>query len=524
MGKFFPELQSQRGLIENVIREEEEAFLRTLERGIVLIESVIKESKSDVVDGKKAFELYDTFGFPIDLTRLILSESGKTVDEAAFHEELEKQKARSRQATAIEAADWVELKALNLSEFIGYDNKQAKVNITRYREIVVQKNKQYQLVFDRTPFYPEGGGQVGDTGFIENGDEKIQILDTKKENNLIIHLCDKLPKTPGAGFTAVVDVEKQALTACNHSATHLLHHALRSVLGTHVEQKGSLVNADYLRFDFSHFAKVSDADLKEIENRVNREIWKNIPLQEHRNTPMEMARNMGAMALFGEKYGDSVRVIQFGDSVELCGGIHVPGTGNIGLFKITSEGGIAAGIRRIEAVTNATALKFFNDHLNLLNDAKAALKNPHDLIKAIKELNDNNAQLQKELEKERMARAGNLKGDLLSNAEVINGITFVAAKVELDAGSIKNLAFQMKDQVEKLFLILASEADGKVVLSVALSDALVNDQQLDAGKVIRELAPLVGGGGGGQKFFATAGGKNPAGIDAALLQARSYLS
>jgi alanyl-tRNA synthetase len=524
MGKFFPELVSQRGLIENVIREEEEAFLRTLERGIVLIESVIKESKSDVVDGKKAFELYDTFGFPIDLTRLILSESGKTVDEAAFHEELEKQKTRSRQATAIEAADWVELKSLNLSEFIGYDHKQAAVNITRYREIVVQKNKQYQLVFDRTPFYPEGGGQVGDTGYIENGEEKIQILDTKKENNLIIHLCDKLPKQPEADFRAVVDVEKQALTACNHSATHLLHHTLRAVLGTHVEQKGSLVNADYLRFDFSHFAKVSESDLKEIENRVNREIWNNIPLQEHRNTSMEKARNMGAMALFGEKYGDSVRVIQFGDSVELCGGIHVPGTGNIGLFKITSEGGIAAGIRRIEAVTNATALKFFNDQLNLLNEARAALKNPHDVLKAIKELSDNNSLLQKELEKERMARAGNLKGDLLSNAEVINGITFVAAKVDLDAGSIKNLAFQMKDQVEQLFLILASEADGKVVLSVALSDALVNDKQLDAGKVIRELAPLVGGGGGGQKFFATAGGKNPAGINAALLQARSYLS
>jgi alanyl-tRNA synthetase len=524
MGKFFPELKSQRGLIENVIREEEEAFLRTLERGIVLIDSVIKESKSDVIDGKKAFELYDTFGFPIDLTRLILSESGKTVDEAAFHEELEKQKTRSRQATAIEAADWVELKSINLSEFIGYDHKQAAVNITRYREIVVQKNKQYQLVFDRTPFYPEGGGQVGDTGYIENGNEKIQILDTKKENNLIIHLCDKLPKEPEADFRAVVDVAKQALTACNHSATHLLHHTLRTVLGTHVEQKGSLVNSDYLRFDFSHFAKVSESDLKEIENRVNREIWNNTPLQEHRNTPMEKARNMGAMALFGEKYGDSVRVIQFGDSVELCGGIHVPGTGNIGLFKITSEGGIAAGIRRIEAVTNATALKFFNDQLNLLNEARAALKNPHDVLKAIKELSDNNALLQKELEKERMARAGNLKGDLLNNAEVINGITFVAAKVDLDVGSIKNLAFQMKDQVEQLFLILASESDGKVVLSVALSDALVNNKQLDAGKIIRELAPLVGGGGGGQKFFATAGGKNPAGIDAALQQARSYLS
>jgi alanyl-tRNA synthetase len=524
MGTFFPELKSQQGLIENVIREEEEAFLRTLERGIALIENVVKQSNTDVVDGKKAFELYDTFGFPIDLTRLILSESGKTIDEAEFHTELEKQKTRSRQATAIEAADWVLLKDLNLSEFVGYDNKQADVNISRYREIVVQKNKQYQLVFDRTPFYPEGGGQVGDTGYIENGQERIQILDTKKENNLIIHLCDKLPQQAETSFKAVVDTPKQALTASNHSATHLLHHALRTVLGTHVEQKGSLVNADYLRFDFSHFAKLSEEEITQIETLVNREIWNNRPLEEKRQVPMEEARNMGAMALFGEKYGDSVRVIKFGESVELCGGIHVPMTGNIGLLKITSEGGIAAGIRRIEAVTNVTAFNYLNDRLELMNQTRAALKNPHDILKAIKELSDSNAQLQKELEKERMARAGNLKGELLNNAEDINGIKFVAARVDLDAGSIKNLAFMMKDQVENLFLVLASAEGDKVVLSVALSDSLVNERQLDAGKIIRELAPLVGGGGGGQKFFATAGGKNPNGIDAALQQARNLLS
>jgi alanyl-tRNA synthetase len=523
MGEFFPEIVSQQVLIENVIREEEESFLRTLDRGMSLIENVVKQSKSEVVDGKKAFELYDTFGFPIDLTRLILSESGKRIDEKAFNEELEAQKNRSRKATAIEAADWVEIKNLNLSEFVGYDEKECEVKITKYREILVQKAKQFQLVFDKTPFYPEGGGQVGDTGYIENGEERILILDTKKENNLIIHLSDKLPSAPDSGFKAFVDTSKQKLTACNHSATHLLHHALRKVLGTHVEQKGSLVNKDYLRFDFSHFAKMSEEELSKVEMLVNKEIWKNVALEEHRQVAMEKAQEMGAMALFGEKYGSSVRIIKFGESVELCGGIHVPRTGNIGLFKITSESGIAAGIRRLEAVTNVGAFNYLNGYQELVSQIGQELKGTQNILKSIKELNESNAQLQKELDKERMARAGSIKDELIASAEKINNINFIAAKVELDAGSIKNLAFQMRDQVSNLFLVLASASDDKVILSVALSDTLVNDHQMDAGKIIRELAPLVGGGGGGQKFFATAGGKNPQGIEPALQKAKSLL-
>jgi alanyl-tRNA synthetase len=524
MGDVFPELRAQRQLIENVIREEEEAFLRTLENGIARIETFLKTAKGGEMDGKTAFELYDTFGFPIDLTALILSESGWTVDRKSFESELQQQKDRSRKATAIEAADWVMLSDTGTSEFVGYDNLESPVKLIRYRAITIKKKEQYQLVFDRTPFYPEGGGQVGDSGIISNDNESIQILDTKKENNLIIHFSDRLPKNPEAEFTAKVDAQMRQLTASNHSATHLLHHALRNVLGTHVEQKGSLVNFNYLRFDFLYFSKLSDEELEQIEEQINQNIWSDTPLQEHRNVTRNEAQQMGALALFGEKYGDSVRVIQFGDSKELCGGTHVPRLGHIGLLKITSESGIAAGVRRIEALTNAGARQYFNSQLQLLNEVKSQLKNPNDPVKGVRELIDRNQQLQKELEKAQRAQAGNLKGDLINQLEEINGVRFVAQKVPLDAASIKDLSFQMRSEVDNLFMILGSEESGKAMLTLVLGDKLVHEQSMNAGKMIRELAVHIDGGGGGQQFFATAGGKKPEGIDDALRAGKVLIS
>lgn len=524
MGDAFPELRAQRPLVENVIREEEEAFLRTLENGIARIETFLKTAKGGEMDGKTAFELYDTFGFPIDLTALILSESGWSVDRKNFEAELQKQKDRSRQATAIEAADWTMLSDQGTSEFVGYDQLESPVKIIRYRTITIKKKQQFQLVFDRTPFYPEGGGQVGDTGIISNSEETIQILDTKRENTLIIHFCDRLPKNPQADFTAQVDVRKRQLTAANHSATHILHYALRDVLGTHVEQKGSLVHPDYLRFDFSHFSKVSDHELERIEDQVNQTIWSDIALEEFREIPRAEAEKMGAMALFGEKYGDAVRVIQFGDSKELCGGIHVPRLGHIGLFKIVSESGIASGVRRIEALTNTGARNYLNEQLNLLNELKSHLKNPNDPVKGVRELQERNHAMQKELEKAQRAQAGNLKGELLNQLEDVNGGRFVAQKVELDTNSIKDLSFQMRAEVPGLFMLLASEGEGKATLALVLGDQLVKEKSLNAGKIIRDLAQHIQGGGGGQEFFATAGGKKPEGIDDALRAARELLN
>ncbi len=524
MGDFFPEIRSQQKLIVNVIREEEETFFRTLENGIARIEHFLSTSKQKEMDGKMAFELYDTFGFPIDLTALILSEAGVSIDMKAFESELQQQKERSRKATTIEAADWIVLKDQGLSEFTGYDHLEIPVRIIRYRAVKVKNKQQYQLVFDHTPFYPEGGGQVGDTGWIESDSEKIRILDTKKENQLIVHLSDRLPENPEASYTAHVDVRKRSLTAANHSATHLLHHALRKVLGTHVEQKGSLVHPDYLRFDFSHFSKVTEAELATIEEMVNQEIWGDAPLEEFRDTPKQKAEEMGAMALFGEKYGESVRVIKFGDSVELCGGTHVPRLGHIGWFKIISESGIAAGIRRIEALTNAGAKKYINEQLELLNQVRSALKTPHDPVKSIEELQQRNQQLQKEVEKAQRAQSANLKTELIGAVEKLNGASFLAQKVTLDSASIKNLSFELRNQFKDLFMILASESEGKATLTLALGDQIVEDKSLNAGKMIRELSAHIQGGGGGQQFFATAGGKNPAGIDAALEAGRKMLS
>ncbi len=516
MGDVFPELRKQRELIVNVIREEEEAFLRTLENGIGRIETFLKTADGGEMDGKTAFELYDTFGFPIDLTALILSESRWTVDRKEFEAELQKQKDRSRQATLIEAADWLMLSDQGPSEFAGYDHLELPVKLIRYRAITVKKKEQYQLVFDKTPFYPEGGGQVGDTGTILNENETVRILDTKKENNLIIHFSDRLPKNPKADFVARVDADKRELAAANHSATHLLHYALRKVLGSHVEQKGSLVNTNYLRFDFSHFSKVSNDELEQIEEQINRNIWSDTPLQEHREVSRAEAEKMGALALFGEKYGDSVRVIQFGDSKELCGGTHVPRLGHIGLLKIVSESGVAAGVRRIEALTNAGARNYFNQQLQLLNEVRSHLKNPNDPVKGVRELQEQNQALQKEIEKAQRAQASNLKGDLIGQLEEINGAQFVAQRVSLDAASIKDLCFQMRNEYDNLFMMLAAENDGKALLSIVLGDQLVKDKSMHAGKIIRELAKHIQGGGGGQQFFATAGGKKPEGIDDAL--------
>lgn len=523
MGDFFPEIRKQKKLIVDVIREEEETFFRTLENGIRRIEDFLKDSAEPEMDGKTAFELYDTFGFPIDLTALILQENKRAVDRKGFEAELQQQKERSRKATAIEAADWTELGDATASHFVGYDELTAEVRIVRYRAIKVKGKQQFQLVFDQTPFYPEGGGQVGDAGWIESGEERIKIKDTRKENNLIIHLSDKLPTAPESSFQATVDADRRRLAMANHSATHILHHALRAVLGEHVEQKGSLVHPDYLRFDFSHFSKMSAEEVDDVERRVNAAIWTDYPLEEFRSIPRQEAEEMGAIALFGEKYGDQVRVIKFGDSVELCGGTHVQRLGHIGWFKITTESGIAAGVRRIEAVTNAGARSFVNAQLELLSSVRALLKSPNNPVKSIEELQQRNQKLQKALEKAQLAQAANLKSELLDALETVGKVQFLARKVDLDTASIKDLCFQMRQQVDNLFLLLANEKDGKATLSLVLGDQLVQDTGLDAGKLIRELAQHIKGGGGGQQFFATAGGKDPSGIDAALSAARQVL-
>jgi alanyl-tRNA synthetase len=524
MGEVFQELNKQRQLIENVIREEEETFLRTLENGIVRIEHFLKSSDDAEMDGEMAFELYDTFGFPIDLTALILSEAGRSVDRAGFEAALEKQKQRSRAATGIEAADWVELHESGATLFTGYDTLESTVKLVRYRAVKVKKQQQYQLVFDQTPFYPEGGGQVGDTGTLSNSRETIKILDTKKENNLIIHLSDRLPVHHEEEYRAVVNSESRRLAAANHSATHLLHHALREVLGTHVEQKGSLVNADYLRFDFSHFSKMSDEELATIEEKVNRTIWSDLPLEEFRHIAKSEAEAMGAMALFGEKYGDTVRAIKFGDSVELCGGTHVPRLGHIGLFKIISESGIAAGVRRIEAYTNEGARNYLNNQEALLQELKAHLRNPQDPLKSLLELQEQNQQLQKAVEKAQRASAAGLKDEIKSTLEEINGIQFCARKADLDAAGAKDLCFQLRGEIENLFILLAGESDGKATLTLLISDNLVVEKGLNAAQLIRELARHIQGGGGGQPFFATAGGKNAGGIEASLRAAREIVS
>tara|TARA_R100000935_G_scaffold58626_1_gene96618 strand:+ start:1160 stop:3775 length:2616 start_codon:yes stop_codon:yes gene_type:complete len=525
MGEAFPELKSQKSLIENVIREEEQSFLRTLDQGLILLEKIIDETKGKVVSGKKAFELYDTFGFPIDLTALILRERGFSLDENEFNAELKQQKDRSRAASVVTAGDWTVRGKEENVPFIGYDVVESPVEITRYRKVDSKKDGQlFQIVLNKTPFYPEGGGQVGDKGYLLSLDaEKIQIIDTKKENNLIIHFTKTLPKDLTGLLMAKVDVTKRKRTEANHTATHLLHQALRHVLGTHVEQKGSMVNHDHLRFDFSHFSKLTSEELTKVEHFVNLRILEQIALNEQRDLTYKEAVDQGAIALFGEKYGDSVRAIKFANSMELCGGTHVKNTAEIWYFKITSEGAVAAGIRRIEAITGDAVKSYFTEQATILNEISAELKNTNNPVKAIQNIQEENANLKKQLDVLLREKAKDLKGELQKELTEINGISFLAKKVDLDASGIKDLAFQLGENNENLFLLLGAENDGKALLSCFISKELVKQKNLDAGKVVRELGKYIQGGGGGQPFFATAGGKNPQGINEALENAKSYL-
>ncbi|WP_299434399.1 alanine--tRNA ligase [uncultured Aquimarina sp.] len=525
MGGAFPELKAQKNLITNVIKEEENSFLRTLDRGLVLLDNVIKDTKGKTVPGEKVFELYDTFGFPEDLTALILSEQGYEYNKEVFIAELKKQKDRARAASEVKAGDWEILIPEAKEEFIGYDHLSADVKISRYRKVDSKKDGElYQLVFDKTPFYPEGGGQVGDKGYLEvdNGDV-VYIIDTKKENNLIIHFAKTLPKHINATHQAVVDAKQRAKTASNHTATHLLHQALRTILGIHVEQKGSMVHSGNLRFDFSHFSKVSADELQQVEDFVNARIRESLPLEEQRAISYDQAIVEGAIALFGEKYGDAVRAIRFGESMELCGGIHVQNTSDIWHFKITSESAVAAGIRRIEAITSDAAKEYFTTQSEAFSEVKAVLKNPKNPIKAIIALQEENSNLKKQIEGLLKDKAKNLKGDFKSEFQEINGIQFLAKKVDLDPAGIKDLSFELGGEIENAFMLFGANNNGKALLSCYISKNLVEEKGLNAGQVVRELGKYIQGGGGGQPFFATAGGKNPSGIEEALEKAKQYL-
>ncbi|MGQ3014600.1 MAG: alanine--tRNA ligase [Flavobacteriales bacterium] len=524
MGGAFPELRSQQELVAKVIREEETAFYKTLETGLSRIENLITETRqagSHVLNGRAVFELYDTFGFPVDLTGLIARENELSIDEKEFNIALGEQKDRSRQATAVSLEDWVFLRGSaeepGTTEFVGYTQLQAKAEILRYRKVTAKNKTQYQLVFNVTPFYAEGGGQVGDTGILQfEGGEQVAVTGTRRENGVIIHSTDALPRNPEASFLALVDTPKRKLTQCNHSATHLLHAALRTVLGTHVEQKGSLVNADHLRFDFSHFAKVSDEELKQIEQLVNRQVRNNIPA-DIRVMPIDEAKKLGAMALFGEKYGDEVRVVTFDKdySIELCGGTHVKATGEIGLFRIVSESAVAAGIRRIEAITADKAEESVNEQSDTLQQLKNILKATGSPLKQAEQLVAREAELQKELDRLKQAETRRAREELLAKAETVNGVRLIAVHTELGNDQIKSIAFGWKTDEQNLVAVFGSGKDGKASLSVFVSEDLLA-QGKNAIALVKEIASEIQGSGGGQPFFATAGGKNPAGIQAAL--------
>ena len=526
MGSTFHELEKEFLLIVSVIKEEEASFLRTLEQGLLMLDVMIQNTTDKQLSGSKAFELYDTYGFPKDLTALILSERGMTLDEASFEEHLQKQKERSRAAAQVKAGDWVVLRDDEEEEFIGYDTLEAVVRLVKYRKVESQKDGTlYQLVFNTTPFYPEGGGQVGDRGTLQSANgEIIYIIDTKKENNLIIHLAEHLPENLTDPFKAEVHPVGRTLAQANHSATHLLHQALREVLGTHVEQKGSHVSPEALRFDFSHFAKLTQEELTEVECLVNKRIYEKIPLQEHRNIPIQQALEAGAMALFGEKYGDKVRMIQFGESRELCGGTHVKNTGDIWFFKIVSEGAVAAGVRRIEAITNAGALKHFLLQEKLLEEVKSSLKNPQDPVKAIANLQEENARLHKELEQLKKEQAKQLKGELKGEFVPVGDVQCLTKRLDLDLATLKDLAFMLGEEVKDAFILFGSaQEDGKALLLCYINKELAKNKGLDAGKIVRELGKCIQGGGGGQPFFATAGGKKPEGIAEALEKVKTML-
>ena len=517
MGHQFPELKKQQTLIERVIEEEEASFLRTLATGINLLDRVIaKVGKGGQIAGKDAFELYDTFGFPIDLTELIAREQGVEVDLEGFEKELQAQKERSRNAAAQDIDDWQEVKAIEQSEFIGYDNLTAPVHVARYRRVTSKGKTTYQLVFDQTPFYGNSGGQVGDTGYIESANEKVEIIATEKENGLIIHVTTALPENIEAEFTAVVDAEKRQAAANNHTATHLLDQALRQVLGTHVEQKGSMVTPQGLRFDFSHFQKVTAAELREVERLVNKLIRENYPREEMREATMEQANEMGAIALFGEKYGDKVRVIKFGDSVELCGGTHTSATGTLGMFKIVSESAISAGVRRIEAVTAERAEEMQYSVEDQIRGIAELLNNPKVEV-AIKKMLESNEALQKEIDQLHKEQIDALVEKIIAERKG-DGAFVIARQVPYGSNMIKDLAYALRAKVNDIILVLGSISDNKPMLAVMLGDEIVA-KGVDAGAVVREAAKLMQGGGGGQKFFATAGGKNPDALQAAIEKA-----
>jgi alanyl-tRNA synthetase len=517
LGDTFPEIHAQKEFIAKVMLEEENSFLRTLELGLARLQDITTHLTGTEIPGAQAFELYDTFGFPYDLTSLIAQEQGLTMDKKGFDENLLAQKERSKSAGKITADNWVELFSIPKVEFLGYDEVMTESRITKYRKVNQKGKDVFQIVLDKTPFYAESGGQVGDQGFIQSANEKIWIKDTVKENELIIHIVDQLPENPTVAFTAHIDEKGRQLTTNNHSATHLLHAALRKLLGTHVEQRGSLVNADYLRFDFSHHSKISEAELGKIEQLVNQKIRENIRLDEKRNVPFKEATAHGAMALFGEKYGEFVRVITFDKnySVELCGGCHVPATGNIGLFKIISESSVAAGVRRIEAITADKAEEFMNAELGLLDQLKEVLKNTKDPVKGAENLIRENDQLKKELEKFKLAETKQVKADLKTRIKTLDGVNILVEKVELDNDAIKNIAYELRGELTNLFLVLGNVQGDKAGLTVMLSDSLV-EKGMNAKNIVNQLAKEIQGGGGGQPFFATAGGKSAAGIHKAL--------
>jgi len=525
MGAAFPELKVQKQLIENVIKEEETSFLRTLDQGLLLLDPIIETTKGTEVLGAKVFELKDTYGFPEDLTDLILREKGYTYNVAEFNAELEKQKSRGRESSALKSDDWTTLIDDKEQEFVGYDTLETNVKIVKYRKVTSKKDgEMYQLVFNLTPFYAEGGGQVGDKGYLKDtAGDVVYIINTKRENNEIIHFAKSLPKQLTETFKATVDAKQRYRTECNHTATHLLHQGLREILGTHVEQKGSAVHSKYLRFDFSHFSKVTVEQLREVEDFVNRRIEGKLQLEENRNVPMDKAKEDGAMALFGEKYGDAVRTIRFGKSIELCGGTHVKNTSDIWHFKIKSEGAVASGIRRIEAITSDAVRDYYDENSKVYSEMKSLLNNAKNPKDALVKLQNENTDLKKQIEGLLKDKAKNIIGDLKDELTEINGIQFLAKKLDLDASGIKDACFKLGENKTNVFLLFATEQNEKALLSCYISKELVLEKSLDAGKVVRELGKHIQGGGGGQPFFATAGGKNPAGIEKALSEGKSYI-
>ncbi len=519
MGGAYPELTAQQELIGRVMKEEEDSFLRTLEKGINLLTGdleALKAAGKKELDGASAFRLFDTYGFPLDLTELICGENGYSVDEKGFDEEMAKQKARARNAAAVENGDW-QVIAEGEQEFVGYDYTEYECHILRYRQVTQKKNTFYEVVLDHTPFYGEMGGQVGDAGVLVSEKETIEVIDTKRENNQSIHILKKLPTDLQADFMACVDTDKRNGSAANHTATHLLDYALKQVLGDHVEQKGSYVDANTLRFDFSHFQKVTDEELRQVERIVNDMVRQDLPLDEHRDTPIEEAKQLGAIALFGEKYGDKVRVVRFGPSCEFCGGIHASSTGRIGFFKIVSESSVAAGVRRIEALTGKACEEALYTLQDTLLSVKGLFNNAKDLEGVIRKFIEDNDKMKKEIESFRAQKVEQLKNKLVENAKEVNGVKVVRATLPIDAASAKDIVFKIREAIpENLVCVLGTVADDKPLLSVMFSDDMVKDHDLNAGKIIREAAKLIKGGGGGQPHYAQAGGKDVDGVSAAV--------